>query len=243
MAQKNEFLSIGEAARYLGVSITTLRRWHKAGSFPATFVSPGKRLYYSNTDLKRKTKGLVKVALDWASPESSENLPSEWHCPTSDVFKARLERFTRELLARESTMDFASLIASATGEIGNNSYDHNLGNWPDTSGVFFAYDLTKPTVVLADRGVGILATLQRVRPKLATHTEALEVAFTEIITGRAPEHRGNGLKYVRRAIGESRASLQFWTGNARLNITAKHAVPGIVELDSYVRGCVAVINF
>lgn len=198
MSNNKEFLSIGEAARYLGMSIMTLRRWHKAGSFSATFVSPGKRLYYSLADLQRKTKGLVQAALDWASSADPQKLPDEWYCPTSDVFKARLGRMTHELLAQPGLKDQASLIASAAGEIGNNSYDHNLGNWPDVNGVLFIYDLSKNVVVLADRGVGMLATLQRVRPELATHEEALEVAFTEIITGRAPEHRGIGLKTFER---------------------------------------------
>jgi excisionase family DNA binding protein len=243
MIEKKEFFSIGEAARYLGVSIMTLRRWHKAGSFLATFVSPGLRLYYSQVDLQRKTKGLAQAALDWASSDTGMEPSNDWYCPTSDVFKARLERLAHELLNRESIQALAPLVASAVGEIGNNSYDHNLGNWPDTSGVLFAYDLAKRSVVLADRGVGILATLRRIRPALETHTEALEVAFTEIITGRAPEHRGNGLKYVRRAIGESRTSLRFWTGNAYLSLTAKNTVPGVVESDIFVRGCVAVIDF
>lgn len=243
MSTKKQFLSIGDAAAYLGVSAMTLRRWHKADTFPASFVSPGKRLYYSIADLQRKTKGLAQAALDWTSMNEPQNLPSEWHCPTSDVFKARLERMATDLFARLSTNEQAPLITSSVGEIGNNSYDHNLGNWPDIHGVFFAYDLGKRIIVLADRGVGILATLSRVRPQLATHAEALEVAFTEIITGRAPEHRGNGLKYVRRAIGELKANLRFWTGDAYLSISSASQAPKITPSEVTVHGCVAVIEF
>ncbi|MEK7461240.1 MAG: helix-turn-helix domain-containing protein [Patescibacteria group bacterium] len=243
MTAKKEFLSIGEAARYLGLSIMTLRRWHKSGSFPASFVSPGQRLYYSMSDLQRKTKGLAQSTLDWAGAFDAQNLPDEWYCPTSDVFKARLERLVYDLLTLPALQDRASLIASAAGEIGNNSFDHNLGNWPDVSGVLFVYDLNKRVIVLADRGVGILATLRRVRPELATHEEALRVAFTEIITGRAPEHRGNGLKYVRRAIAESMTSLQFWTGNAGLILNKESSEPQITTSEYSIRGCVAVIEF
>ncbi len=242
MTNSREFISIGAAARYLGISIMTLRRWHKAGSFSATFVSPGKRLYYSVADLQRKTKGLVQTALDWANTTEPQKLPDEWYCPTSDVFKARLERMTHELLAQSALKDHASLIASAAGEIGNNSYDHNLGNWPDVSGVLFAYDLRKGVVVLADRGVGILATLRRIRPKLTTNEEALKVAFTEIISGRAPEHRGNGLKYVRRAIAQSKALLRFWTGDASLLINQDSSEPRVTASEILVQGCVAVIE-
>ena len=73
-------------------------------------------------------------------------------------------------------------------------------------------------IVLADRGVGVLATLRRIRPKLETDGEALQVAFTEFITGRAPEHRGNGLKYVKDALAKSGASLTFQSGDAILEL-------------------------
>ena len=57
--------------------------------------------------------------------------------------------------------------------------------------------MRKRYIVLADRGLGILETLKQVRPTLKTHIEAVNVAFTEILSGRAPEKRGNGLKFVR----------------------------------------------
>ncbi len=96
-----------------------------------------------------------------------------------------------------------SLLTSVSGEIGNNSYDHNLGQWPDMSGIFFGYDLNKKQIVLADRGLGILQTLKRVRVELKDHESALKVAFTEIISGRKPEARGNGLKYVKNVISKN----------------------------------------
>ena len=33
------------------------------------------------------------------------------------------------------------LIVAVAGEIGNNSFDHNLGKWPDSPGVFFGFDV------------------------------------------------------------------------------------------------------
>lgn len=45
-----QFLSIGEAAEYLGVSIDTLRRWAKAGKISDT-RSPGGHRYFRKTDL------------------------------------------------------------------------------------------------------------------------------------------------------------------------------------------------
>ena len=240
-----KLLSIGEAADYLGVAKTTLRRWHKAGNFRATFVSPGKHLYYSITDLEKKTMGIAKSAFNWANSNEPFTPPADWYCPTSDIFKTRLERMNGELLARPAQEPIASLIASAAGEIGNNSYDHNLGNWPDVPGTLFSYDLGKRVIVLADRGVGILATLRRIKPELITHHEALNIAFTKIITGRAPEHRGNGLKYVRKALAQAGARLQFQSGDAQLKLlgNADEDRLQISTTDTPTRGCFAVIHY
>jgi len=240
---EQNLLSIGEAARYLGVTPTTLRRWHKHGTFVATFISPGKRLYYSFADLRLRTQGLVQSAFEWVSAtEPTAPLP-EWHCATSDIFKARLERLTHALLQHPTHQAVASLIASAAGEIGNNSYDHNLGNWPDILGTFFAYDLSKRTIVLADRGVGILSTLRRVKPELSDDAAALELAFTKVITGRAPEHRGNGLKYVRHALAQAGAQLDFQSGNARFLLDKSGEEFRIGLAEPPIRGCFAVIRF
>ncbi len=52
------------------------------------------------------------------------------------------------------------------------------------------------TIIIADRGRGIMETLKKVKPGLANDMDALTVVFTERISGRAPEARGNGLKFV-----------------------------------------------
>lgn len=235
--------SINEAARYLGVSIATLRRWHKSGSFPATFVSPGGHRYYSDADLGKKTKGVFRLAEEWVRAETPAIPPDEFYCSTSDRFKTRIERMAIEMSAHAPIRSAAPLIASAAGEIGNNSYDHNLGNWPDVIGTFFAYDLGKRIVVLADRGVGVRATLSRIRPDLRTDRDALRVAFTEFVTGRAPEHRGNGLKYVLEALMQAGASLHFQSGDAILEIEKHEPKFRITNADAPIRGCLAMISF
>lgn len=236
-------ISIKKAANYLGVTITTLRRWHNNGTFQATFVSPGGHRYYSLADLDKKTKGIFRIAQEWASAEQSYLPEHDFYCTTSDRFKARHERMAHMIDAIPSFQGKASLISSAAGEIGNNSFDHNLGNWPDVLGVFFAYDLSKRVVVLADRGVGVLATLRRIRPGLKTDEEALGVAFTEYITGRAPEHRGNGLKYVKNAIAQAGADLSFQSGSSILEIRKGNAEVRIKKADIPIRGCLVFIEF
>ena len=39
-------------------------------------------------------------------------------------------------------------------------------------GIFFGYDLNKKRIALADRGLGILTILKRVKPELNTDAEA-----------------------------------------------------------------------
>lgn len=239
---KNQ-LTISEAAKYLGISIATLRRWHKNGSFPASFVTPGGHRYYSISDLNKKTKGILRVAQEWVHLDQPSPPENDFYCATNDVFKMRFERMVREIDANPVFDKIASLISSAAGEMGNNSYDHNIGNWPDVPGVFFAYDLGKRLIVLADRGQGVLKTLQRVRPALQTDEEALNVAFTEILTSRENEHRGNGLKYTRDALTLADASLNFQSGDAVVRIQK-----GIMKfktektIDS-IHGCLSVIEF
>ncbi|MBI2340335.1 MAG: hypothetical protein HYU99_08235 [Deltaproteobacteria bacterium] len=69
-------------------------------------------------------------------------------------------------------------------------------------------------IVIADRGQGILSSLKRVLPSLKDDQEALETAFEKKLSGRAPEKRGNGLKFVRGVIhGNSSKGLLFLSGN------------------------------
>ena len=236
-------ISIKEASQYLGVTPVTLRRWHKEGSFKATFVSPGGHRYYSMADLEKKTRGIFRLAQEWARTENPFLPEHDFYCETSDRFKTRLERMAHEIDAQPSWQDFGSLVSSAAGEIGNNSFDHNLGNWPDVKGTFFAYDLGKRTIVLADRGVGVLATLRSIRPNLKTDEEALHVAFTEIITSRSTEHRGNGLKYVKEALTAAGANLLFQSGDSILEIRKGRSGFALKKADVPIQGSLSLLTF
>src|SRR3989344_1765316 len=216
-----ELLTISEAAEFLGISIDTLRRWDKSGKLVATKKEGGTHRYYTKETLEMFSSDLLKLAKDWAS--SSGDISTDFYCPNSVIFQARLSRMHDMIRDSKKFDHIFSLIVSIAGEIGNNSYDHNLGNWPDMPGVFFGYDINKKVIVLADRGLGILKTLSRVRTSLQTHEEALRVAFTEIISGRAPENRGNGLKFVRKVISENPIDLFFQSGNAEVRIKRNDA--------------------
>ena len=240
---ESELIPISEAAKRLGVSIDTLRRWDESGKLRATRKSPGGTRYYSEKSLDIFLHELFKTAYEWATNSEPTEIPAPFYSPDSSTFQARLIKMQGLLATVPSATDILSLLVAITGEIGNNSFDHNIGNWPDKPGIFYGYDVNKGEIVLADRGLGILKTLQRVRPGLNNHKDALEVAFTEMISGRAPEERGNGLKFVRKVITENPISLQFQTGDAELIIPKESSDLDIAKPKQSLRGCVALIKF
>ncbi len=238
---EEKLLKISEAAEQLGVSIDTLRRWDESGKLVAIKKEGGTHRYYREKDIEIFASDIFKLALDWIS-EGIE-FPGIFYCKTSDVFQARLTKMQDLLMSNENTKDIFSLIVSVAGEIGNNSYDHNIGKWPDTQGIFFGFDVNKKQIVLADRGVGILETLKMVRPQLKNHQEALWVGFTEVVSGRQPEARGNGLKYVRRVISKNPINLLFQTGDAKLTLNANSPDLNIETAKENLRGCLALIKY
>lgn len=236
-----ELLNIAEAARFLGVSIDTLRRWDKNGKLTATRKEGGTHRYYKKEDLEIFSNNLLKLAHEWAV--FGKPISQDFYCSNSAVFQARLLNMQSLLQNSKKTERIFSLIVAVAGEIGNNSYDHNLGNWPDVPGAFFGYDIHKGIIVLADRGLGILKTLKRVKPELKNHEDALRVAFTEMISGRAPEDRGNGLKFVRKVVEDNPIGVFFQSGDAHLNLERNSAILNIEKSETNIQGCLAVIRF
>ena len=103
-------------------------------------------------------------------------------------------------------------------------------------------DTRKKQIVLADRGRGVLKTLRSVKPSIKNYKEALRVAFTEIISARAPEARGNGLKFVREVVSTNPIQLLFYSGNAQVSITDSKDLK-IENIEKYYSGCLAAITF
>ena len=239
---QNKLISIGKAAKLLGVSIDTLRRWDLAGRLQSTRSTPRGHRYYRQSDIEQYVQDADVIARNWAQASQAVEPKPDVYCQTRDVFQARLETFQAGL-SRISPLTTVSLVTAVAGEIGNNSFDHNLGNWPDIPGIFFSYSMRSRKVVLADRGQGILTTLKRVRPELISADEALKVAFTETISGRFPETRGNGLKFVRSIIVDNPFSLYFQTGNAYLYLKQHDKNIVIQRGKTLIRGCFAIIGF
>jgi len=239
---KSSLISIGQAAKRLGVSIDTLRRWDKLGKLSSIRGGPRGHRFYNLENLEEFVQDQSVTAKRWAQSPQGADPDSEVYCKTRDVFQARLEKLQSKL-SQEWPLGTVSLVAAIAGEIGNNSFDHNLGNWPDVTGIFFSYSTKSRSIILADRGQGILTTLRRVKPDLRNAEEALKVAFTETVSGRLPEARGNGLKFVRKVVVENPFKLYFQTGDAYLDLNQHDKDVIVKRADGPLRGCFAKISF
>lgn len=188
-------------------------------------------------------------ASEWASTQDPITPPSEFHCPTSDVWQARFTKLAPFLVAQHFDTNAVSLFASIVGEIGDNCFTHNAPSWIDIPGCWFGYILTNQAVncVIADRGRGILASLSAVRPTLKIHRDALLVALTEQVSGRAPEQRGNGLKFVMNALcALPTGSFILQSGSAQLStpvpLDLSRIAEYITESPTAVRGTYSEIT-
>jgi excisionase family DNA binding protein len=241
-----KYLTISQAASLLNVSKDTLRRWDKNNKLKPNKIDKktGYR-YYSEESLVEflKNLNLFKLALSWAKAKKGKEPQKSFYCNNTSVLNYRLNKLENDLMKVPEFKETYSLLTSMVGEIGNNSFDHNIGNWSDIPGIFFAYNIEKRQIILADRGQGVLATLSRVK-KIKDHKEALEVAFTEIISGRAPEARGNGLKYVRNIITKNKNfKLKFQSGDAELLLRYKDKNLNIKTKKQKIKGCLVLISF
>ena len=234
-------ISIGGASRLLGISIDTLRRWDTSGRLHSVRSGPKGHRFYQLSEIEQLTQNQYRRAREWVESPGGFEVSPDVFCHTRDIFQARLEKLQAKL-SRNFPIEIVSLSIDVAGEIGNNSFDHNLGNWPDITGIFFTYHTTSKTIILADRGVGVLATLKRVKPELTTASDALRVAFTETISGRMPEARGNGLKFVRSVIIHNPFLLYFQTGDAYLYLKKNDRDITIQHADRIIRGCFATIK-
>lgn len=235
---------VSQAAAILGVTAQTLRNWEKSGKL-VPLRTPGGQRYYVLSEMQSLAVDLPKLGWAWAASAQAPELPSEYYCERHDRFTSRLEKMAvalRQTLGQTSE-DSVSLLTLVAGEIGDNSFAHNTGNWPDVPGVFFAHNVNRRVIVLADRGQGVRTTLQRVRPGIASDMEALTVAFTEVISGRDPEKRGNGLKVIRRIAESQPIGLTFRSGLGLVRIPKEPGPMAITMAKENVRGVYAEVTY
>jgi hypothetical protein len=184
---------------------------------------------------------LLVDAFAWATTEQPPSY-GEQYCESRDVFNARLERLRLQHRSR-GIGERADLINAVLAEVGGNSFDHNLGQWRDLPGVYLGDAVADglEIAVIADRGQGVRATIQRAVPgTLENDLSALQLAFLRRITGRVGERRGNGLKFVREVVRSTGMSLYFQSGSAVYQTSAEDAWS---ETNRLLPGCLAVLSF
>ncbi|HBW74061.1 MAG: hypothetical protein UX10_C0016G0016 [Candidatus Magasanikbacteria bacterium GW2011_GWA2_45_39] len=197
--------------------------------------------YFLKTNIMEDSKSEVLQNIwRWAQSGDPHAVTGDQLCPTRDVFQARSARLL-PVLQKELNEGLSFLLLAVVDEIGNNSYDHNLGNWIDIAGAVLAHDETNRIIILSDRGQGVRKTISKVRANLKNDEDALQVVFTEIISGRAPEQRGNGLKFVKKVIEENNLMLTYFSGSGICEIVnrkmeIKHhtnSIPGMLAVIKY----------
>lgn len=237
-------IRIGKAAKMLGVTVQTLRNWEKSGKLKAHRGSGGNR-YYRVEDIQDVMIDLEILGWAWAVSDQVPQVSGEYYCERQDRFTSRLGKMSSDLLNAigQGEKDIVSLLVLVAGEIGDNSFAHNIGSWFDVPGIFFAYSVRKRVIVLADRGRGVKTTLQQVRKDLDNDVDALRVAFTEIISGRDPEKRGNGLKVVRNVAEKNEIGVNFRSGLAVVDIAKFSGKMRVSMTKENVRGTYTVIRY
>ncbi|MDO8470488.1 MAG: hypothetical protein Q7S63_00745 [bacterium] len=157
-------------------------------------------------------------------PQANLDIQEIVHCKYNDEFSARLghfEKMFRNFGLNEEDAKRASVII---GELGNNVFDHNLGNWPTNfSGSIIAGQnypaMKRIEFVVGDAGVGFLGSLINAFPDLQDDIEAIKKGLKGY-TGRIGEDRGNGLKTIQR-----------WTINNFHGMLIIHSGKGLVQVD------------
>lgn len=151
---------------------------------------------------------------------SSISTDDDQYCGTRDVFEGRLSKLPTLMQKVGFSKGESFLLAAVAGEIGNNCFDHNLGHWRNEPGVYFGYCLEQKQGIfwLADRGRGVYESLHAVHHQIGTPQQALEIAFEKKISGRFPERRGNGLKFVRQIVNcDQQRGLWCRSGDAEIS--------------------------
>jgi hypothetical protein len=176
---------------------------------------------------------------DWYFNEKSSQYIIENFCKTRADFNGRLASYEANLKDVFSE-DCLYLVTSSLGEIGNNCFDHNLGFWQSEAGCLFIRE--KTFCIICDRGRGIKQSLSSVYTLTEEDTNYVNIAFSKVITGRAPEKRGNGLKFAKKNILSCGLGLLCLSEEAPFLI-GKKLDAGALELRNSNRKNNGVLNY
>ena len=178
------------------------------------------------------SKEIITKAITDIEKASKEN-NSELFSKTRDIFQARVDTYVSR------TKKY--LESAVIGELGINTFDHNLDyDINHVRGAYFYYNENGNFIVLADFGEGVRQTISRVKT-VADDLEALKLVFTEHISSRSLENRGNGLKFVSESVIDQGWELFFQSGTAVCSID-KNGMK-FYNSDIDIIGCLAILDF
>jgi len=157
------------------------------------------------------------------------NIQEIIHCKYSDDFNARLGHISLMFRNFGLNNDQANFATNIVAELGNNVFDHNLGNWPtDISGCFIVaqcFPAEKSIeVAIGDPGIGFWGSLKAKFPSIKDDIEAIKLGL-EGHTGRIGENRGNGLKFIQKwTIDDLYGNLMIHSGGGLVTLGNKNGI-------------------
>lgn len=181
----------------------------------------------------------------WITSAKVEQSPDTMVCETREILAGRLPRL-KDHVRSGLPASLLPLVISTAGEVANNSFDHNLGRWRDVPGCWFESQVSGGIlwILVGDRGQGVLRSLAKSYPEFTDDQPALKAAYETIISGRAPEQRGNGLKFVRNSIEATpNSGLSCGSGTGRVHY-GDHGPKCRTTLDTFfsdVKGTVTIM--
>lgn len=113
--EDKQYLAIGEAAKILGVSVDTLRRWEKKGKIRAYRTPSNRRMYYREELEQYYEKGKQPAAVAFAPPPPHVDLvppPQPPEIPQTPRSPGNLAQKARSVLVK--TLLITSIFAVLT---------------------------------------------------------------------------------------------------------------------------------
>lgn len=154
-------------------------------------------MFLREVGYSKEADQLVKISKDGERVHSIQDITRYKY---QDEFNAKLENFLRMFTDYGFSVSNAHRATALVGELGNNVFDHNSGNWPtDISGCIIASqnyperELIK--IAVGDPGIGFKQSLKAAFPNLPNDMAAIKKGLAGF-TGRVGEDRGNGLKLI-----------------------------------------------
>lgn len=173
--------------------------------------------------------GPIENVIHFVRTSQTTDQDNVFYSETRDQSNARISKWVRYFQSQKISLQDSILLGAILGELTNNAFDHNLGHWDKTPGCVVGFQIDQATktlqLAIGDRGQGVISSLQSTVGLKISPQDVLFKAFNERISGRAPEKRGNGLKFVLKHINEKNNYLlcltqgqQINCGNSKINI-------------------------